>query len=89
MDFCLCVFITVIYLLMIPFGALIATLTFPIKRKSILWFLGTIWPLTVTICFVIVLPLKVAIYFIIEFLSFITDMIDIIIKSRRLNKNNL
>ena len=89
MDFCLCVFITVIYLLMIPFGALIATLTFSIKRKSVLWFLGTIWPLTVTICFVIVLPLTVVIYFFIEFLSFITDMIDTIIKSRRLNKNDL
>lgn len=77
MDFCLCVFITVIYLLMIPVSALIATLTFPIKRKSVLWFFETIWPLIV------------AIYFVIEFLSFITNMIDIFIKSRRLNKNNL
>lgn len=42
MDFGLCVLITVFYLLMVPFGALIATLTFSIKRKSVSWFFGTI-----------------------------------------------
>ena len=70
MNFVLCVLITVFYLLMAPFGALIATLTFSIKRKSVLWFFGTIWPLTILICFVI------------GFLSFITEEIDTIIKSR-------
>ena len=70
MDFGLYVLIVVFYLLMGPFGALIAALTFPIKRKSVLWFFGFIWPLTILICFVI------------GFLSFITEEIDKIIKSR-------
>ena len=70
MDFNLYMFISVFYLFMIPFSVLIVALTFPIKRKSVLWFLGTIWPLTVPICVVI------------AFLSFITEEIDTIIKSR-------
>lgn len=69
MDFCVCVFITLIYLLMVPVGAFIATLTFHIKRKSVLWLLGFIWPLIIPICVVI------------AFLSFITEEIDTIIKS--------
>ena len=70
MDFVLCVLITAFYLLVIPFGALIASLTFSIKRKSILWFLGSIWPVTVAVCDVIL------------FLSLIKEGIDKIIKSR-------
>ena len=70
MNFGLYVLIVVFYLSMAPFGALIATLTFPIKRKSVSWFFGTIWPLTILICFVI------------GFFSFITEEINTIIKSR-------
>ena len=70
MDFDLYMFILVFYLLMIPFSVLIVAITFPIKRKSVLWLLGFICPLIIPICVVI------------AFLSFITEEIDTIIKSR-------
>ena len=70
MDFVLCVLIIAFYLLVIPFGAFIASLTFPIKRKSVSWLLGSIWPLTIAVCDVIL------------FLSLIKEGIDKIIKSR-------
>lgn len=70
MDFDFYMFILVFYLLMIPFSVLIVAITFPIKRKSVLWLFGFIWPLIIPICVVI------------AFLSFITEEIDTIIKSR-------
>lgn len=70
MDFDISILVGVFYLLMAPFGALIATLTFSIKRRSVLWFFGAIWPLTILICFVI------------DIFCFITEEIDTIIKSR-------
>lgn len=70
MDFDLSILVGAFYLLIVPFGVLIATLTFSIKRKFLLWFLGFIWPVTVTVCDVIII------------LSFIKEMMDTIIKSR-------
>ena len=70
MDFDLSILVGAFYLLMVPFGALIASLTFSIKRKSVLWFLGSIWPMTVTVCVVIII------------FSFIKEIMDTIIKSR-------
>lgn len=70
MDFDISILVGAFYLLMVPFGALIVSLTFSIKRKSVLWFLGSIWPVTVTVCDVIII------------LSFIKEMMNTIIKSR-------
>ena len=70
MGFDISILVGAFYLLMVPFGVLIATLTFSIKRKSVLWFLGSIWPVTVTVCDVIII------------LSFIKEMMNTIIKSR-------
>lgn len=70
MNFDLSILVGAFYLLMVPFGALITSLTFSIKRKSVLWFLGFIWPLTVAVCDVIII------------FSFIKEMMDAIIKSR-------
>ena len=70
MVFDLSILVGAFYLLMVPFGALIATLTFTIKKKSVLWLLGFIWPVTVTVCDVIII------------FSFIKEMMDRIIKSR-------
>ena len=70
MGFDISILVGVFYLLMVPFGVLIATLTFSIKKKSVLWFLGSIWPMTVTVCDVIII------------FSFIKEMMDRIIKRR-------
>lgn len=70
MDFDISILVGAFYLLMVPFGALIVSLTFSIKRKSVLWFLGSIWPVTVAVCDVIII------------LSSIKEMMNTIIKSR-------
>ena len=45
MGFDISILVGVFYLLMVPFGVLIATLTFSIKKKSVLWFLGYLFGL--------------------------------------------